>query len=1621
MSSYKVNASVIPGIADIEELGNNATAEEDTTNKPAVESTEYQNNEQSISINDDKEAEIKNLKFQGVPNSVIRNNMNNSNARTSVDLNSERQSLNRLSRVFTNDSNRTNRTSNRHDRRRSSHFIDRALHDHEAESPSSNVSNEYRRYFLDHRRSFSQHSDEQFNIWRKEFNNAFKKISVLSKLKHMKGSNLQHITKQSTQVTNAEKDLYTQRLASDLLNSLLAGCPAALFASTQFLRDEHGHRRAPLLLAMLGVTVETVDGNDFSEIFSGSNENIIDPIDTNCNNLQRHMSTTSSSSSSIFSNTEDKKNSNTFYKVNLEYGIGENRMKWSVIKSFKELATMHNKLRIVTFQQNTINKLYIDNNSYHTLHLPRFPRFNDSLKTNNLNDRSNPVTPNASLYQLASTDNNHSMSPRRSNNYSVEYNIQLKHLQDVIDQKENTDNPMNIRLQRYLRLLNLSLCLRPQANRLFQFYEFSPISNLLSYEDGYQGKEGYLVIRSTARSQGWRVSHFKLNGVSEMIERHTNKWFLVRNSYIMYVSDLYSTTPLDIFLVDSKFKVRISGNSGNSYARDMEWNPDSSKKLATKLLITLENSERKLQVITKSEYLLKQWITSILQMTKQTVWSLRHRFESFAPIRNNAYCKFLVDGRDYFWALSDALLMAEDVIYIHDWWLSPELYMRRPVNGNQQYRLDRILKERAEKGVKIFIVVYRNVGNIVGTDSLWTKHSMLNLHPNVHLIRSPNQWLQNTYFWAHHEKLVVIDNTIAFMGGVDLCYGRYDTPEHVLRDDHADLKDQIFPGKDYSNARVCDFFELDKPFESMYDRNDLPRMPWHDVHMMTVGEPARDMARHFVQRWNYLLRQKRPSRPTPLLTPPSDFTSQELENSPFFKLLKSRSTCEAQILRSTGNWSMGLKDTEKSIQNAYLKLIETSEHYIYIENQFFVTSSRWDGVIIENKIGDAIIDRIIRANSEGKTWKAIILIPLMPGFDSPIDQPEASSLRLIMQCQYQCISRGETSIFARLRKLNIDPTEYIQLFSLRKWSTLGPHDKLVTEQVYVHSKLLIVDDRSCIIGSANINERSQAGNRDSEVAIIIRDTDLVKSKMDGKDYYAGRFPWELRQRLMREHIGCDVDLIEIVERKFGRLEDQAKKNFPTLHTLNENCSVKDKVTSSMIELAYRKVLGCDFSSNWEKKYRSSNIENFGCVSEIPSEAIDPESENRYEDISSVLDLVDETSNFSKLPERKKKVNVQNKYHSFNYRAGIENIGIFDKKSISNDPRLNNNIKHEKEVEGFGPDGWKTLSSDYKKSVTEQLRVWALEAFAGPNNDGEKDFSSTILPDKHDIEMYMSSDEVSNVSKWDMLKRISYLQHLTFKKKTKVGAASRSVPDSARKDESKKRHTAHAHILEEQELDEDGVDDLLMQTAPSFKNDNYSKSRLLNLKFIDPYSFEDPLSDSFYEDIWFSVALRNTLLFRMIFHCQPDNAVQTWRDYKDYQRMSDEFNENQNRLIDLEFPDSKVTTAATGGISENDSNSEQCSLHGVNEKNEIISGNDEPKVQSFNNNKRAKAAALKMNLSGSLLFGFNSRLFDRYSARKILDRVHGNLVIFPTEWLAKEVESRNWFYNSDRLPPIEIFN
>lgn len=636
--------------------------------------------------------------------------------------------------------------------------------------------------------------------------------------------------------------------------------------------------------------------------------------------------------------------------------------------------------------------------------------------------------------------------------------------------------------------------------------------------------------------------------------------------------------------------------------------------------------------------------------------------------------------------MSVALENAKETIYIADWWLSPELFLRRPPYYNQEWRLDQVLKRRAEAGVKIYVIVYREVEAALTCNSIHTKHALQALCPegspgfgNIKVMRHPDHnVLENaadmTFYWAHHEKFIVIDYEMAFIGGLDLCFGRWDDRQHALSDMHPEgVRNEVWPGQDFNNNRVMDFKNVQDWKQNELNKEDSGRMPWHDVAMGVIGPCVYDIAEHFVLRWNFVKRDKykrdkrfewlelegrqgddedlvgvqRPTHPDGgyILHPITPMANKRLEN---------RGTVHAQVVRSSADWSSGIL-TDHSIQNAYSEIIRNAQHYVYIENQFFITATGDQQAPIRNTIGRAIVDAVLRAAKEGRKFRVIILIPAVPGFAGDLREDGAIGTRAIMDYQYKSICRGEHSIFGQLEKEGVDPNKYIFFFNLRSYDRLNrtsavkkqeadsgvnyrdvqrahaeevmgegihgtrdveggrdkhmghrhehrdqsrqppqtsqgelqenvaeerrpdsdvkdmdarrrfeaaadgedgnsmkpntPSDREATvahhamagqdrvstipwdgdeedevnhwiqEELYIHAKLLIADDRVVICGSSNLNDRSQLGYHDSELSIVMEDTRRVESRMDGQPFEAGWHAASLRRHLWREHLG----------------------------------------------------------------------------------------------------------------------------------------------------------------------------------------------------------------------------------------------------------------------------------------------------------------------------------------------------------------------------------------------------------------------------------------------------------------------------------------------------------------------
>ncbi|RKP23598.1 hypothetical protein SYNPS1DRAFT_24334 [Syncephalis pseudoplumigaleata] len=519
---------------------------------------------------------------------------------------------------------------------------------------------------------------------------------------------------------------------------------------------------------------------------------------------------------------------------------------------------------------------------------------------------------------------------------------------------------------------------------------------------------------------------------------------------------------------------------------------------------------------------------------------------------------------------------------------------------------------------------------------------------------------------------------------------RYDTHAHRLTDfdpNYDIINDEYWPGQDYSNPRVKDFANVNEPQLQLIDRRYVPRMPWHDVSMRVTGQAARDVGRHFVERWNFIKLDKGMVKEgIPFLMPSGEFVSTRDEQA--FK-----GTCQVQVVRSSAMWSSGVEH-EMSIQKAYIELISAAKHFIYIENQFFGAC-----------LSAAIVDRVLRAAQEETPFRIIVVMPLMPAFEAEVDSKDANTLR---------IARGPDSIYARLAAAGLEPEKYITFYGLRnydlihaakpnivpdynpevddpiraQWASEGGGDttptvgviepsksagtverppsskvkptlelssasaadklasqqqgstamgigplggeipdpesivrlqpseavptggnaqpaldqtlakaveaadtqiaegrQYVTELAYIHTKLMIIDDTTVVCGSANINDRSMAGNRDSEICVIIEDKDKISTRMANHPWKASRFAYTLRMQLMREHCGllpqADMRILRdfctpsIMPDNFAELAQESRLDGGLASAMDEKAKALEDPTSEEFMSLWRTTSSCN--------------------------------------------------------------------------------------------------------------------------------------------------------------------------------------------------------------------------------------------------------------------------------------------------------------------------------------------------------------------------------------------------------------------------------------------------------------
>jgi len=477
----------------------------------------------------------------------------------------------------------------------------------------------------------------------------------------------------------------------------------------------------------------------------------------------------------------------------------------------------------------------------------------------------------------------------------------------------------------------------------------------------------------------------------------------------------------------------------------------------------------------------------------------------------------------------DAINNAQHLIYITGWSVYTEITLirdsNRPKSGGDE-TLGQLLKRRANEGVRVLMLVWddRTSVGLLKKDGLMATHDEETLNyfegSEVNCVLCPRnpdngqsfvQDLQISTMFTHHQKIVAVDSPlpgggseqrriVSFVGGIDLCDGRYDTQFHSLfrtldSVHHDDFHQPNFPGGAIGKGG--------------------PREPWHDIHSKLEGPVAWDVLYNFEQRWR---KQGQKDLLLPLrqfreIIPPSAVTYED-----------DQETWNVQVFRSIdGGAAFGFPETpedaarsglvsgkdniiDRSIQDAYINAIRRAKDFIYIENQYFLGSSYgWkpDDIKVQDigalhLIPKELSLKIVSKIEAGEQFRVYVVVPMWPE-----GVPESASVQAILDWQRRTMEMMYTDIAQALRAKQIydaDPRDYLTFFCLANREVKKNGEYMPQEEpeqdsdykraqqnrrfmIYVHAKMMIVDDEYIIIGSANINQRSMDGARDSEIAM----------------------------------------------------------------------------------------------------------------------------------------------------------------------------------------------------------------------------------------------------------------------------------------------------------------------------------------------------------------------------------------------------------------------------------------------------------------------------------------------------------------------------------------------------------
>jgi phosphatidylserine/phosphatidylglycerophosphate/cardiolipin synthase-like enzyme len=443
--------------------------------------------------------------------------------------------------------------------------------------------------------------------------------------------------------------------------------------------------------------------------------------------------------------------------------------------------------------------------------------------------------------------------------------------------------------------------------------------------------------------------------------------------------------------------------------------------------------------------------------------------------------KPLVDGRSYFARLCAEVQAAQAGDQVYFLDFRGDLDERLDGPGSEAGEL---LGLAARRGVQVFGLLWRSQPKLVHQSEAANAEFVRQIDEDGGQVLLD---ARTRRAGSHHQKLVVVRHLgspardVAFVGGIDLGHSRNDDSAH-----HGDPQVMNFP--------------------DVYG----PRPPWHDMQAEVRGPAVHDLEHTFRERWYGSSVLDLPSPVRQLYDRAyhmGAMTSRPLPE-PTAHDETRRGTHAVQVLRT---YPARLRrypfapHGERSIAHAYRKAFARAQCLVYLEDQYL-----WSRPVA----------RIIASALRDKPGLHVIaVVPRHPDSDGAITRMPG------VLGQYEVIRACAAAGGERFAVYDLENHQ--------------------GTPVYVHAKVVVVDDVWAMIGSDNLNRRSWS--HDSELSIGV-----LESKPDAREPRdpaghgdgARAFARDLRLRLWREHLdrrADDVDDLLHPKGAFAAFQHQARQ------------------------------------------------------------------------------------------------------------------------------------------------------------------------------------------------------------------------------------------------------------------------------------------------------------------------------------------------------------------------------------------------------------------------------------------------------------------------------------------------